>query len=605
MKTLDYWVYLALTAGKLYMFSIYTDTPFSFGFFLISLSGALVLSSWTLLIGAKKRRWILLSLLALHSTLLISDVWYYRYFGDLLSVQLISSMTQMSDVGGGFMSLIRWTDFFFFADFFVFLAFILVLRKRQKPVPSTSNKKLAGVILASGLVIFAAPLLSSVVKGEPWLSGDAVSDMREYYELGFWGYHGYDLAKGAVSLVRDASPSEQNQALVQEAFAASITENTGEQPNVILVQLESLQSSLIGQEIGGEEVTPYLNELKNEMLYFPAFHHQTHEGRTSDAEFTINTSLHPLRTGSVYTRYADSTFNSLPETLRDGGYDTAAMHAYEKSFWNRDTVYENIGFSHFFSKEDYPDTEKIGMAINDEDFFLTSIEHMKQLEEPYYSFLVALSSHIPFEMPEDRKQLELPGYEDELVRNYYHSVHYVDGAVESFVNELKAQDMWDDALVIFYGDHDSGLVEAGGEMANQLSVQGTTEQFELFRTVPLWIKPPGLAKGETVETAGGQIDVAPTILEVAGIDQGFMLGTSLLSDTERLTVFRNGSFRKGDLYFEPDLTTAPGSGECYSIESGKKVEDARCEPYIEDALNQLRISDTVIENNGLKYIETQ
>ncbi|MFP3358207.1 LTA synthase family protein [Planococcus sp. SIMBA_143] len=603
MKTIDYWVYLAFSAFKLFLFSLYTDTPFSFGFFMISFSSALILSSWTLLIDARKRRWILLSLLALHSILLISDVWYYRYFGDLLSVQLIPSMTQMNDVGGGFLSLIRWTDFFFFADFLLFLAFIFALKKRSLAPRQATNGKLAAVIAAVGLLIFTAPLLTSIAKGERWLTGDATSNMREYYELGFWGYHGYDFGKGVVSIFREPQPSEQDKALLQEAAAEVSTENKGEQPNIILVQLESLQRSVIGQEIDGEEVTPYLNQLEEEMLYFPSFHHQTHEGRTSDAEFVINTSLHPLRTGSVYTRFPDSTFAPLPEALRKGGYDTAAMHAYEASFWNRNTVYEHIGFSRFFSEKDYPDTEKIGMAINDEDFFRTSVEHIQKLEEPYYAFMIALSSHIPFTIPEDKKELSLPGYENELTRNYYHTIHYVDGAVEVLVDELKQQDMWDDSLVIFYGDHDSGLTEQGREMANELDANGATEQFELFREVPLWIKPPNLPQGETVETAGGQIDLAPTILELAGIDQGFMLGTSLLSDTERLVVFRDGSFRKGDVYFEPDLTSTPGSGECYSIDSGEKIDDADCEPYIDDALDQLRISDTVIEDNGLDYIE--
>ena len=603
MKTIDYWVYLAFSAIKLFLFSLYTDTPFSFGFFLISLSSALLLSSWTLLIRARKRRWILLSLLALHSTLLISDVWYYRYFGDLLSVQLIPSMTQMNDVGGGFLSLIRWTDFLFFADFLLFLLFIFVLKKSRTAPAQTVNGKLAAVIAAVGLLLFSAPLLSSIAKGERWLTGDATSNMREYYELGFWGYHGYDFGKGVVSIFREPMPSEQDQALLQKAAVKIGTENSGEQPNIILVQLESLQASVIGQEIGGEEVTPYLNTLEEEMLYFPSFHHQTHEGRTSDAEFVINSSLHPLRTGSVYTRFPGNTFAPMPEALKNGGYDTAAMHAYEASFWNRNTVYEHIGFSHFFSKKDYPDTEKIGMAINDEDFFRTSIEHMKELEEPYFSFMVALSSHIPFEIPEDKKQLALPGYENELVRNYYHTVHYVDGAVEVLVEELKQQDMWDDSLVVFYSDHDSGLTEAGREMANKLDANGVTEQFELVREVPLWIKPPNLPEGDTIETAGGQIDLAPTILELAGIDQGFMLGTSLLSGTERLVVFRDGSFRKGDVYFQPDLTTTPGTGECFSIESGEKIAGSSCEPYIGEALDQLRISDTVIEDNALEYIK--
>lgn len=603
MKTIDYWVYLAFSASKLYLFSLYTDTPFSFSFFIVSLSGALVLSSWTLLISARKRHWILLGLLALHSTLLISDVWYYRYFGNLLSVQLVPSMTQMNDVGGGFMSLIRPTDFFFFADFLLFLAFVLFLRKRQPTAQQTKSPKLAALIFTAGLVMFAAPLLSSFAKGERWISGDAVNNMREYYELGFWGYHGFDLAKGAVSIFRSSEPSAQDQALVQEAAASIGQTNDGDQPNIILVQLESLQTSVIGQEIGGEEVTPFLNQLQQEMLYYPAFHHQTHEGRTSDAEFTINTSLYPLRTGSVYTRFPDSTFDPLPNALQKGGYDTAAMHAYEETFWNRSTVYDNIGFSRFFSEQDYPDTEKIGMAINDEDFFLTSIEHMQQLQEPYYAFMIALSSHIPYTIPEDQKKLALPGFVDELVRGYYHTVHYVDGAVETLVGELKDQNMWDDALVIFYGDHDSGLTEAGGEMAEQLEVRSRTELFELFRTVPLWIKPPGLEQGREMDVAGGQVDLAPTILDLAGIDQGFMLGRSLLSENENLIVFRDGSFRKGDVYYEPDLTTAPGTGTCFTIDSGEQIDGASCEPYITEAIDQLRISDTVIEENGLEYIE--
>ncbi|MFP3345506.1 hypothetical protein R0J87_23785, partial [Halomonas sp. SIMBA_159] len=80
-----------------------------------------------------------------------------------------------------------------------------------------------------------------------------------------WGYHGYDFGNGAVSIFREPMPSEQDEALLQEAAAKIGTENSGEQPKIILVQLESLQASVIGQEIGGEEVTPYLNTLEEEM----------------------------------------------------------------------------------------------------------------------------------------------------------------------------------------------------------------------------------------------------------------------------------------------------------------------------------------------------
>lgn len=46
----------------------------------------------------------------------------------------------------------------------------------------------------------------------------------------------------------------------------------------------------------------------------------------------------------------------------------AATHASEKGFWNRDDVYQNIGFKHFFSQKDYSKEKKIGMALNDQQF---------------------------------------------------------------------------------------------------------------------------------------------------------------------------------------------------------------------------------------------
>lgn len=69
------------------------------------------------------------------------------------------------------------------------------------------------------------------------------------------------------------------------------------------------------------------------------------------------------------------------------------MHAYEKGFWNRDDVYKNIGFKHFFSL--------IGIALNDQQFFLKSIDHMETLQEPFFSFLVALTSHTSYEIDKE------------------------------------------------------------------------------------------------------------------------------------------------------------------------------------------------------------
>ena len=119
------------------------------------------------------------------------------------------------------------------------------------------------------------------------------------------------------------------------------------------------------------------------MLYFPNVYHQTHEGRTSDAEFIVNTSLYPVKSGSVYTRFPGNQFNALSQSLNEAGYDTASMHFFRKNFWNRDDFYDNIRFNHFFSDKDYPDQSIIGMALNDQEFLNTSVGFMEELSDGY------------------------------------------------------------------------------------------------------------------------------------------------------------------------------------------------------------------------------
>lgn len=604
MRDSDYWVYLTLSLFKIFLFSLFTASEFDFSFLLINLAGILILTSWSLVLKPRLRRWILLVSLFLHSTLLISDLWYYRYFEDLLSIALLSDIGQMGDVGGGFLTLIKASDFVFFSDLIIFALLIFFTRKQIDNTPIRHRRMMASAATTLGVVLFIVPLSASYLNDEKWLVDDSISNMREYYQFGFWGYHGVDLAQGlSIAMGFGTNVSSEEKSEIEGLNPDEPVAASAKKPNVIMVQLESFQTTVIDQQINAQELTPNLNALKQEMLYFPSFYHQTHEGRTSDAEFITNNSLYPVKSGSVYTQYAENEFEALPALLKKEGYETAAMHAFEKDFWNRDDFYKNSGFNQFFSKEDFPQDGVIGMALNDKEFLSTSASLMEDLPEPYYAFMVALTSHTPYDIPDEEKLLDLTGYEDELLKNYYHTVHFVDAAIGSFTRELKEKGMWDDALVVFYGDHDSGLNALDGELAQKANAETAADAFRLDRQVPLFIKPPNLKLGEVMQASGGQIDIAPTILDLLDITPAYMLGESLLDDKSNLTVFRNGAFHYEGVYFEPDLTQASGEGICYSLENGRSVDFAKCENHIEQAAQQLRLSDTIIEENALKTIQ--
>ncbi len=153
-----YTLYLLLGMLKFMLFSYFTKTDLSLHLTLMNLAGMLILSSWTLLIPWNKRRWVWLGLLLAHSFLLASDMWYYRYFEDFLSVSLLSRMTQMSDVSSGFTALIVPEDFLLFADSLIFMVLLFVFRKRPEVTTAQTRRRTAGLLAVSGIILSASLL---------------------------------------------------------------------------------------------------------------------------------------------------------------------------------------------------------------------------------------------------------------------------------------------------------------------------------------------------------------------------------------------------------------------------------------------------------------
>lgn len=88
---------------------------------------------------------------------------------------------------------------------------------------------------------------------------------------------------------------------------------TAKGKNVIVVSLESLQTFLIGATVNGQEVTPFLNQFTKESYYFDNFFHQTGQGKTSDAEFLVDTSMYPLDRGAVFFTHGNNEYTATPQ----------------------------------------------------------------------------------------------------------------------------------------------------------------------------------------------------------------------------------------------------------------------------------------------------
>ncbi|HEX7057363.1 MAG TPA: LTA synthase family protein, partial [Bacilli bacterium] len=294
--------------------------------------------------------------------------------------------------------------------------------------------------------------------------------------------------------------------------------------------------------------------------------------------------------------------------LKQNGYAAYAFHPYEKTFWNRQAMYRNFGFDKFYGKGDFKPAEIVGWDIGDEYFFTQSVDMLKQARQPFYAFLVALSSHHPYSnIPRSYHTLPLGPYADTLFGNYLTAVHYVDYAIGTLVDKLKKEGLWDNTVLIFYGDHD-GYLNMDKKMADFIGVSfDALTQDQILRQTPLYIHIPGSREtGESRQTVG-MIDIAPSVLQLLGIDasQYDMMGRTITDHADHRIVFRSGGFSDGKLYFVASPDGDVNKGVCYNLASRQRVGLPLCRDGADMAMQELSFSDKIITNDLLRDFRKQ
>ncbi len=245
--------------------------------------------------------------------------------------------------------------------------------------------------------------------------------------------------------------------------------------NLIVIQIESLQNLVINETYNGQEITPNLNQIiKDNTIYFDHYYQQIGSGNTSDAEFATNHSICGTLASYTYKLYADNYFKGLPKLLEDQGYETAVYHAHEdRSFWNREKAYKSIGFDTYYGgiggmeKGQYNMTEWMGWGLTDSEFFEQSMQYLKKMTQPFYSFIITLSNHHPYQMLDKYQFIDLlPEDDGTIFGNYLNSAAYTDYSIGLLMQQLKEEGIYDNSIIAFYGDHmglpktDEGIYES-------------------------------------------------------------------------------------------------------------------------------------------------
>lgn len=564
------------------------------------LSTVLLFLGFSLFFSQRLRNRMILLISFIGSFILYANVVYYRFFNDFITIPLLFQTSNMGDLGSSIFELINLTDVVFFIDVII----LALLMKFLQVKPGHTTKKQMASIFAAALALFAINLGLAETERPQLLTRTFDREML-IKNIGVYNYHIYDIimqsrAKAQRALA-DGSEIVDIENYVKANRAQPNEKMTGiaKGKNVFIISLESTQDFVINNTVDGEVITPFLNSLIKESYYFPNFYHQTGQGKTSDSEFLLENSLYPLPSGAVFFTHSQNAYHGTPNQLKESGYYSAVFHANNKSFWNRDVMYDSLGYDHFYDVDSFNVTEEnsIGWGLKDDPFFEQSIKYLKHMPQPFYSKFITLTNHFPFTLEEEDQIIPPWTSNSGTLNRYFTTVRYTDEAVKNFFERLKEEGLYEDSIFILYGDHYGISENHNKAMSQYLGREITPFESAQLQKVPLIIHIPG-QQGKVIETVGGQIDLKPTLFNLLGIDlkDDIYFGNDLFSkEHSNLAVLRDGSFITKDFVYTKDL--------CYEKATGLETDIEKCEPYKEKVDQELHYSDRIIYGDLLRFFD--
>lgn len=494
--------------------------------YLVYISFVAIMLSFSFLF---KGRWHLYALIAadiLITALFIGDVWYFRGFSGFLNFFLFSQTSNLENLSSSILSMFRGIDFIYIIDIIVLIGYVIYNKELYIGVKRNITLFLATLIIPSLYMtyyyykvdVYKRCFYGQTAFVQSWAPTQTMSN------LGPIGYHIFDGYKYYVN-TRPYHLSESEKQQINDWYDKKVENLPDNQyagmfknKNLIVIQVESLENFVINQKIQGQEITPNLNKLLKNGLYFNNYHENVYNGTSSDSDLLTNAGVYPVREGSVFFRYPNNQYkSSLPNLMESIGYSTTAIHPDKGSYWNWMQALTAIGFQKCIDSESFNITEPIGLGLSDKQYFEQAVAMLEKEKTPSYTFMVTLSSHAPFELPEKYKELKLdPDFDKNILGGYFQSLRYTDTQIGKFIDTLDKKGMLKDTVIAIYGDH-TGVEKFYPDKVAEIKPAESWWQNNEMR-IPLIIYNPSVT-GDVISTQCGQVDLLPTLAYLMGVDK--------------------------------------------------------------------------------------
>jgi arylsulfatase A-like enzyme len=285
-------------------------------------------------------------------------------------------------------------------------------------------------------------------------------------------------------------------------------------PNVLLLFVEALDRRFLGRSYDGTRVTPFLDRLVEDSVYFENFFangSQTFHGLFS----SLCSALPRQGTAATKARFAND-YLCLPTLLGRAGYATRMVIGQ-----NRDRSHSRLalfmarnGLDQLIDESDFPPgAQRMGLGMTDGALFdrlRLEIESLRGAQRPYLLAALTTGTHHPFVVPETHPDVVALRRQPD---RYVVALRYVDAELERFFTGLQRDGLLRDTVVLVLGDH------GRHERVGRTELENTAGHF--LSPLIVWMDPslraPARYRPRVASTLASHVDLTPTILGLTGL----------------------------------------------------------------------------------------
>ncbi|MEO7490988.1 MAG: sulfatase-like hydrolase/transferase [Ferruginibacter sp.] len=272
--------------------------------------------------------------------------------------------------------------------------------------------------------------------------------------------------------------------------------------NVVLISVESLSGDYLQYFGSKENITPYLDSLIPQSLFFKNFY--ASGTRTVRGLEALSLGITPTPGQSIVRRPNNENLFTIGGVLKDKGYDVNFIYGGNSFFDNMGYFFSHNGYT-VLDKRDIPDSmvhHTTAWGVDDEaayNFCLQQCDKSYSKGTLFFNHLMTISNHRPYTYPDGR--IDIPSSSQSMQGG----VKYTDYAIHKFLSDAEKKPWFKNTVFVVVADHCSRSAGKTDLPANRYHI-------------PCFIYAPELVKPHIEERLTSQIDLAPTLLGIMNIN---------------------------------------------------------------------------------------